>query len=161
MGCFLADLSASFDRLNGGAPGSGTLDLLAFYGAGLVSGDLRFFGPSPLQTPRAFQVMTGPCAEVPNIQAVNRARVFFESGFGDYVRARGKSEICNDPDVTVGMQFATDLQGGSWADPEPETVPLHAWLFFEFEITSMAAGWFEGMSVTEQGTPRPPLCHYQ
>jgi hypothetical protein len=37
----------------------------------------------------------------------------------------------------------------------------NAWMFFEVKIIGMAAGWFEGISSSSQGIPRPPLCRYR
>ncbi len=34
----------------------------------------------------------------------------------------------------------------------------NAWLLFEFQVIAMGAGWYEGMTFIERGTPRPPLC---
>jgi hypothetical protein len=58
------------------------------------------------------------------------------------------------------IEQATRLQGGD-PDADEQTNPeVNAWLWFEFDLISMAAGWRDGMTGTEKGKPRPPLCHY-
>jgi hypothetical protein len=34
----------------------------------------------------------------------------------------------------------------------------NAWIGFEITVIAMGAGWYEGMSPTRKGRPRPPLC---
>jgi hypothetical protein len=36
----------------------------------------------------------------------------------------------------------------------------NAWLGLELQIIVLGLGWQEGASLTERGTPRPPVCHF-
>ncbi|MEZ5797455.1 MAG: hypothetical protein R3D63_08345 [Paracoccaceae bacterium] len=160
-GCFLQDATQAFDRMKGGARGAGFDSYMAFLGAGLVAGDLAFYKPSPLQTPVSLQVISGDCAQVPNIEAIRRSHAFIAQGFGDYIRLKGAETLCGEEDWSQGaMDFAVTVQG---ADPaaDPATQPeINAWLWFEYDLIAMAAGWRLGMTGTEKGIARPPLCHY-
>jgi hypothetical protein len=160
-GCFLGDTPGAFDALRGDGRGAGFGDYIAFIGAGIISGEMRFYSPSPLHTPISFQVTTGACAKVLDIDAINQSHAFIASGFGDYIRLLGAENACDGSAYGMAAaEFATRVQG---ADPKTlvEYQPgVNAWLFFEYDLIAMAAGWHEGMSGTEKGTPRPPLCHY-
>lgn len=160
-GCFVVDAPFAFDALKGGELGAGFADYIAFVGAGLISGDLRFYSPSPLRTPVSLQNVTGACAEVPNIQAIRRSHDALAKGFDGYIRLKGAEATCGTDDwAAQAMDFAIAVQG---VDPasDPATRPeINAWLWFEYDLIAMAAGWREGMTGTEKGVARPPLCHY-
>jgi hypothetical protein len=160
-GCFALDAASAFDALRGGERGAGFFDFIHFVGAGLILGDLRFYAPTPLATPVSFQVLTSDCAKVPNIEAIRRSHAFIASGFGDYIRALGAEMPCNAAGFGANASaFAARIQG---ADPDlasEDQSEINAWLFFEYEIIAMAAGWHQGLTGTEKGEPRPPLCHY-
>ena len=160
-GCFLRDPPTDFDALKGSIPGAGFADYITFVGAGLISGDLRFYSPSSLMVPPGFQVLTGDCADVPNIDAIRRSHAFLASGFGDYIRALGAEMPCNAAGFgTLTSDFTARMQGADPAKPLEDQLEINAWLFFEYEMIAMAAGWHEGMTGTEKGDPRPPICHY-
>lgn len=58
------------------------------------------------------------------------------------------------------MQFTAEMQGMAVDGSGDATPPINAWLYFEYDLIAMAAGWREGMSWTSKGNLRPPLCHY-
>jgi hypothetical protein len=167
-GCFLGDALFVFDGLKGGKSGAGFADFIAFIGAGIIAGDLRFYSPSVLRTPVGFQNVRGPCAAVPDIEVINRSYSALATGFGGYVRALGAEVPCNDDqneglsyDTSVMARYTATVQGYDLAADEQDQPNINAWLWFEYDLITMAAGWHEGMTGTERGTPRPPLCHYR
>ncbi len=167
-GCFLGDAPFVFDGLKGGKSGAGFADFIAFIGAGIIAGDLRFYSPSVLRPPVAFQNVRGPCAAIPDIEVINRSYSALSTGFGGYVRALGAEVPCNDDqneelpyDTSVMARYTATVQGYDLAADERDQPKINAWLWFEYDLITMAAGWHEGMTGTERGTPRPPLCHYR
>lgn len=168
-GCFLDDPFDLFTMLEGGDRDEGNAAYIAFVAAGIISGDVRFYAPSPLSTPAGFQLTQGACARAPGMEAINRSHSFIASGFGDYVRALGELEVCNGGSNFNASAFTAEMQGvdpltmrGLNPQPAPEAQePINAWLFFEFDLITMAAGWHAGFSATNRGAPRPPLCHYE
>lgn len=160
-GCYLEDAPTMFDTLAGGERGGGFDAYIAFVGAGLVSGDLRFYETSPLRAPVSFQSVTGACTGVANIDAIRRSHDVLQAGFGDYIRAVGAENSCDQgAGGTLRMRLSAEQQGYD-ASIEVEDQPeFNAWLWFEYDLIAMAAGWHEGMTGTERGTPRPPLCHF-
>lgn len=154
-GCFLNVV----DHLDDIAAGRGwTIEQAsrAYYkmiGAGIVSGDMAFFSDSPLKTPPGLQVLTGTCAEVPQIAEIRADQAVLRDIFGAYLRATQQLVLCE--------------QGASMMHPESYQIleglagrPLtNAWLAFEVSIIALGAGWIEGATHREKGTPRPPLCH--
>ena len=159
-GCFLGGGSDLFRSLEGGDPKAGFEAYIAFIGSGLTSGDLRFYEISPLKTPVGFQIMTGEaCTQGANYDDINRSHDFIDSGFADYVRFVGANTPCGE-DVTAGAtQFAAQMQGFDFDRDLLDQPRINAWLAFEFDFITRAAGWYEGMTDTDRGTPRPPLCH--
>jgi hypothetical protein len=160
-GCYLVIPSETFDMIAGGEVGAGFHDFIVFVGAGIISGDLRFFSLDPLATPVGFQVTTGACAVVPNIDDIRESHPYVANGFGRYIRLLGADTLCDGgAQGNSAPRFAAQVQ---LEEPhvEPDSArDINAWLFFEYELIAMAAGWHEGMTGTEKGTPRPPLCHY-
>lgn len=166
-GCFLIDPLSAFDAMNGGSRGAGFADYIAFVGAGLVSGDVRFYSPSALRTPFGFQSVTGPCAAVPDFEVINRSHAALTTGFGGYIRALGAETLCEGDqsgdlpyDNSVMARYTAEIQGADPSDKAKDQPRINAWLWFEYELIAMAAGWHEGMTGTDRGRPRPPLCHY-
>ena len=166
-GCFLIDPLLAFDAMNGSSRGAGFADYIAFVGAGLVAGDLRFYSPSVLRTPFGFQNVKGPCAAVPDIEVIDRSHLALTTGFGGYIRALGAETPCEGDqsgdlsyDDSVMARYTATVQGFDLSDKAQDQPRINAWLWFEYDLIAMAAGWHEGMTGTEKGTPRPPLCHY-
>jgi hypothetical protein len=160
-GCFLIEPRALFAKLHGG-PGRDEIDeYLDFIAASIIAGDLRFYGPSVLATPPGFQVVTGECADVPNIASIRRSHSFVGSGFGQYIRLLGAENTCHGAIFGVSAQeFPARVQGIDLDFPLEGQREINAWLFFEYDLIALAAGWHEGMTGTDKGRPRPPLCHY-
>lgn len=160
-GCFLADATLVFAELEDFDPRAGFDAFLAFMAAGLMSGDVRFYETSPLRTPYGFQLTAGEgCDQAPNIERINASHSFLTEGFADYVRFVGRATECGDPITLEAGLFAANLQGYDHSLEAEDQQNINAWLDFEFLFITMAAGWHEGMTDVDRGTPRPPLCHY-
>lgn len=159
-GCYLMDTSAVFDKRAGGVRGAGTVDYIRFLGAHAIAGDLRFYSPNPLKTPISFRVMRGDCAKTQGAEEILANHAYFEKGFGEYVRTLHRTSTCGGGFSTKAMRAVVEMQGGSFDSNETPETPINALLFFEFDMIARAAGWYEGMSGTSKGTPRPPLCTY-
>lgn len=117
---------------------------------GLARGELRFYGTSPLRTPPSFQVMVGACADVPNADELAESRAIFVENFDAMVRIGAQDTMCK-AGVTPGLLDPARL-------PNPNQT--NAWAFMEMTFIAMGGGWFDGISGTQKGTPRPPLCVY-
>jgi|GEM_PF-1442215 len=159
-GCFLVEPFVAFDALKG-KEGAGYFDTLNFLAAAIISGDLRFYGTSPLTVPPGFQVVTGACADLPDITAIRRNHDYIVHGFGPFIRALGATTPCarkeyDDP----SLDLAARLQGVDPKSLVEDPLDVNAWLWMEYTMIALAAGWREDMTGTEKGTPRPPLCHY-
>lgn len=162
FGCFLQNPLGAFDVRAGGEPGAGFDDYIAYMAAGIIAGDVRFYSPSPLQTPFSSQIMAGPgCDTVPNAAFVAASHPYLLSGFGEFVRQIGEGTSCNDGREYINpMLIAVEIQGADLTPDAPEDPNINAWLGAEWDIITRAAGWHEGMTGSQRGEPRPPLCHY-
>jgi hypothetical protein len=160
-GCFLQDAPAWFDLLKGGEQGAGFFDYADFVAAGLVSGDITLYREAPLETPRGFQIVVGDCAKVPQIEGIRRSHAILKQSFDPIIRSWGASTVCEPfgrfPREIEDMLVR--LQGGDPAVYEPQD-GVNSWMQLQLFIISAAAGWHEGMTGTEKGVMRPPLCHY-
>lgn len=159
-GGFLEDPQTLFTTLNDGDADEGFTDYVGFVAANIIAGDIRFHAPTPLATPRGFQIVTGDCTRAPEVPAIVESHRFVAEGFGRYVREVGALTSCDESMGSSEMALTASIQG---LDPlyEGEVDPsFNAWLFMEYTMITLAAGWREGMSASERGVPRPPLCHY-
>ena len=161
-GCFATNLREVLDSLAGGDADAGYDAYIRFAGAGMIAGDLRFFSDSPLSTPVGVQRVSGGCARAPGVAEMARSYAILLEDFGTYVRRLGEGTSCGeDGSAWISPQIiAAELQGVDVAAPEQVDPEVNAWLWFEWDIIAMAAGWHAGQSATERGTPRPPLCHF-
>jgi hypothetical protein len=160
-GCFLTDLQDHFDRQRGGARGSGFFDYSDFVAAGLISGELTYYAESPLVVPMGPQSVSGDCAKVPQIEGIQRSHALMIQTFDPIVRAWGQSLSCDDgidyPRLYQARLIL--LQGGDWRSNDAQD-GVNAWMWMSVMFISIAAGWHEGMTATDKGMPRPPICHY-
>jgi hypothetical protein len=163
-GCFLIEPMAAFDALRGEGQGAGFLDYAGFVGAGIAAGQLSFFGTSALTAPPGLQVVEGPCAEVPQIGAIRRRQATLQAVFGPMIRDMGETNVCGPeawPSATIEqMDWLIRVQGSDPDRPEFVGEGVNAWIWMEIFMLTVAAGWHEGMTGTDWGTPRPPLCHH-
>ncbi|UYV39396.1 hypothetical protein N4R57_10560 [Rhodobacteraceae bacterium D3-12] len=159
-GCYLQDASVIFKERDPSPAGNDSF--LRFYAAHILSGDLTFYGDSPLQTPPGLQVLMGDCGKVAKAKDIARSQSFItDENFAKYVRWQMAQTPCSDARGTpTAMQFTAEMQGADLTSEKKIDPPINAWLWFEFDLIAMAAGWREGMSWTAKGNLRPPLCHY-
>jgi len=159
-GCFIADASEVFRRLEGGDPRAGFEAFMAFMGAGLIAGDVRFYEISPLKSPVGFQILTGPrCGDVANADDIARSHDFIESHFADFVRFVGDNTPCGEAITPMAGGFTADLQGFDMAVDLLDQPQINAWLWFEMMLVTMAAGWHDGLSDTDRGNWRTSAHH--
>lgn len=128
---------------------------LTFVSKGIVDGDWRFYTTSPLRTPYGFQYIgSGDCAMGVRVERIRTNHAVLRDTFGPYLRAIRPEIPCEEGEI---------LMHHTWPQVIEDLAPGrndNAWLTFEMSIISMGAGWFDGMSASEKGTPRPPMCHY-
>lgn len=123
---------------------------LRFLASGIISGDVRFYSDDALATPPGFQVFGGTCADVPTLPAIRQNHALLVAQFGKVLRAVARQTNC-DENIVATLQLETaDLPGNT-----------NPWMFIEIRTIAQAAGWFEGLTYTDPGVPRPPLCHYE
>lgn len=159
-GCFFAEGQEFFTGRNDGDVDAGYADYLTFLGASIIAGEARFYSSSPLVTPRGFQLTAGECGAAPNVPDVLESQPLISEHFGEYVRRVGEETVCGDPIGPAGVLFAAEIQGSGPMSSETDMDGINAWLWFEWDVITRAAGWYEGVSGTDMGVPRPPLCHY-
>jgi len=133
------------------------LEYLKFLSSSIISGDLSFYSDSPLRTPVGFILTSGKCAEIPLMPEIMRNHTLLVKHFDEYIRASTNAGdvICGPGESMMSMEWhdiANDITNGK---------NTNAWWWFEFQIIAMGAGWYEGISPTNKGSPRPPICHYE
>ena len=132
-----------------------TNEYIRLVGASLISGEMTFYSDTPLATPVGFALLTGDCAELPDIQAIRQDHAVLIEQFDPLVRVLGQATICEDG----GMPAVFEAEAALAAIPGDKS--KNAWQWFEVVLIAMGAGWYEGMGATDIGTPRPPFCHYE
>jgi hypothetical protein len=161
LGCFLVKPIEAFDKLKGGPKGAGYLDYFRFMASAIVAGDLTAYGTDPLHVVAGFQVISGNCAQTPHIQDIQRSHETLALVFGPMIRKIGAERECGDgsPHVLSDAHSVELLQRQNIA--QLGMAPVNEWMWMEVTVIAVGAGWYENMSATEMGTPRPPLCHYR
>ncbi len=159
-GCFLEDVTGFFERQYPDDPARAYDEWVRFIAAHIISGDVRFFGDSPLVTPATWQVVTGACANVPQIDAIRAThRYISDDAFAQVIATLQANDACFQErsdslrDAVLALQGIDLATGSATGDG-----PVNAWLDTEYLIIFLAADWFIGDSLTERGMTRPPLC---
>jgi hypothetical protein len=161
-GCYLVDPIEAFKAMKNGADDAAMSDYFDFVAAGVISGDLRMYGPSPLKVPPGFRVVAGRCGESADVGDIRRNHDRMVAAFGEYTRQLGKKTPCSDPsEAAIWTMALSDWMQGVDPVGEPEAKPgYNAWMWLEIQMIVLAAGWNDGMTAKDMGDPRPPLCHY-
>ena len=120
--------------------------------AGIFSGELRFYKDTPLATPVGFQLTTGTCGDVPSAKELRESHADMIESFDPFIRSNAPYIPCE-----YGKQFDNVGWAERYADLGQGAI-LNAWHSFEITFALMGSDWIEGVSLTEKGTPRPPVC---
>ncbi|QEI08024.1 hypothetical protein FXN63_20905 [Pigmentiphaga aceris] len=155
LGCFLdtSRLHAELRRTRGWSEDRLMQEYLRLLGSSLVSGDLAFYSSNPLHTPTAFQLTRGECAPVPHMADIERSHANLIKWFDPLIRTNAPNVACTRGATLITPELhdiARKLSEGSISN---------AWVGMEIKLIALGAGWYEGVTATNPGTPRPPLCH--
>ena len=123
--------------------------------ASLISGDMTFYSDTPLATPVGFSFLGGECSKVPQMNEIRQGHDFIIENFDAIVRELGSQTICEH---RASPHYTEELSNTKWLTNGDTP---NAWFGFEVMIIAFGAGWQEGMTDTEKGMPRPPMCHYE
>jgi len=127
---------------------------LSVMAQGIVSGEIRFYSDSPLRTPVGFQLTTGECSKVDGMEVIRANHPILIESFGAYIREVAPLVPCKKGETIMHPTWPEIMERLSGGEN------TNAWIAFEMAIITMGAGWYDGISATERGTPRPPICHY-
>lgn len=155
-GCFLSSQSLH-ENLRRSRPWDEdtiSLEYQRLIGGAIAMGHASFYSSSPLRTPPGYQILTGDCANVPMMHEIRASYEFLRDNFDPLIRTLARSLTCDSSASPVTV-YTDDV-----ADTFENETPPNALLGMDIMTIAMGAGWYEGMSATTQGTPRPPLCHY-
>lgn len=158
IGCFLdgPGLSDAVKVSRNWTNDKANLEYLRFLSASIISGELSFYSPSALRTPPGFIVTSGKCADIPQIADIRHSHDLLMRHFGALIRADAAGEaICESSGGVPSWKF------NEGAEQVMDSKAPNAWLGFEIKIITMGAEWYDGMTSTDKGIPRPPLCHYK
>lgn len=156
-GCFLngQGLVKTLETSRGWNDDKAYLEYLRFLSASIVSGELSFYSPDPLRTPVGFVATSGACARIPQMPDIARSHDLLIRHFDALIRADAAGEaVCESYGVPSWKfrEVAEQVIG----DRAP-----NAWLGLEIRFIAMGAGWFDDVTATSKGRPRPPLCRYE
>lgn len=157
IGCFLdgSKLFETVQSTRGWDADKANLEYLRFLGQSVISGELSFYSADPVRTPPGIIATRGACAETPHMPEIRRSHALLMKHFNALIRTdAAKEELC------------PSRSGPSWKFAETaEQVfgekPTNAFLFMDLSLIAWGAGWYEGTTSRNKGTPRPPLCRYE
>lgn len=121
----------------------------------IISGELTFYSDSPLLTPMGFQLTSGACGDAAPMDEIRRSHEFLLQNFDPIMRTMQAENSC-EPGRYTGLISDINLVPGNGEGTGTD----NAWIGLEATVIGQAAGWYEGQTATEKGTPRPPLCQY-
>lgn len=130
------------------------LEYVRFIAENLRTGDLAFYKNDPLSTPAGFQILTGPCADVPEIGAIRHSQALRDREFDTLIRSDAPNVVCGR-DSSPSYLFREIVQKRIGSEN------TNAWLSAEVNFIAIGAGWYMGSGATRKGIPRPPLCHFE
>ncbi len=157
FGCFF-HLDGLFEHLaltRGWSERKATHEYIGMVGATLKSGELTFYSENPLASPYGYSLTTGPCAEVPNMPKIKQNHELLVRHFDALIRANAQHVVCE-----AGANLYTP-EFHDIAKNLTDNMNRNEWLWFEIQVIAMGAGWYEGLSWSRKGMPRPPLCHFE
>ena len=155
-GCFLdgTELMERLQRTRGWDVERAYLEYIRFLAENLRTGDLAFYESDPISTPPGFQILTGSCADVPEIDAIRHSQALRNREFDTLVREDAPNVVCGKDSSPSHLfrQIVQERIGGA---------NKNAWLSAEVTFIAIGAGWYFGSGATQKGTPRPPLCYFE
>ena len=156
LGCFLSSskLHDNLRQSRGWDDYTISLEYARMLGSAIAQGNASFYSSSPLRTPPGYQLLTGECANAPMMPEIRESHAFLQDNFDSLIRTLGQSLAC-DSDTNIVMVYNENVAGTLQEEP-----PSNAWQGMEIMMIAIGAGWYENMSATAPGAPRPPLCHY-
>lgn len=154
-GCFLdgSGLMERTQRTRGWDLERAYLEYVRFLAENLRTGDLAFYKNDPRSTPAGIQILTGPCADVPQIDAIRRSQALRDREFDTLIRTDAPNVVCGR-DSSPSYLFPKIVQERTGGED------TNAWLSAEVRFIAIGAGWYIGSGATQKGIPRPPLCHF-
>ena len=109
-----------------------------------------------MQTPPAMMLTTPVCWSAEDLEAIAHDRTIREQYFDAFIRQVGEETSCEGSAVSGAI--VGDAANRLWKELAGKT-PENFWIGVEVLSGALGAGWFEGASIADRGTPRPPLCH--
>lgn len=156
IGCFLEGpgLAERVQATRGWDADMANREYLQFLAENLGNGNLAFYRDTALSTPPGIQVLTGDCANVPNIEEIRASLDLRDRYLDQLIREDAEGVSCESDEAPsyIFMDRVAERTKGK---------NTNAWLFAEVRFIAMGAGWYEGVSATEKGRPRPPLCRLE
>ena len=155
-GCFLDD-SVLWEKLHASRGWSREHAFSAYLrlvGAGVRSGALSFHSTDEARPAPGFVLTTGTCGDVPGMAAIRADHALLMEHLDALIRNVATVTRCNEGDVPANFDdpgFMARLTGGKYRN---------AWGWWNLMAMGMAAGWYEGTSLTRNGMPLPPLCRF-
>ncbi|NPD13588.1 hypothetical protein HOY34_00040 [Xinfangfangia sp. D13-10-4-6] len=121
-------------------------------GAGLVSGEVAFYGTSPLATPPGWRYLGEGCDQGRDIAAIRASQAFLAENFSEIIRTTGQYVACKEGETIFSGLIGPQMQ--AWTDRGATNV----WFGLEVLVIAMAADWHQDWDHRQKGAPRPPLC---
>jgi hypothetical protein len=155
-GCFLniAQLQSDLIEERGWSADRSFEAVFSMFGLGLLEETWGFFSADLSKAPLAPQYLAEGCADFDDFDKIRQSNKLLLSHFDTFVRDYAQYVDCAE-DVTLWTK--------NWAPTfERVTGEVSSNVYQPLTLAAIgiAGGWYEGVSVTQRGTPRPPLCTF-
>lgn len=156
IGCFLNPdtLRTDLQKSRGWSEEQAWQGYVHLAAASIIDGEMSFYSADPLRTPPGFILMTGDCADTPDMADIRRSNRFLLENFDMLIRERAARNDCAEPGYPVTGEVSII------AREKKKNEKANAFMFLDPLFVELAAGWIEGATLRDKGKPRPPLCHF-
>jgi len=155
-GCFLfgPTIMDVVQKTRGWDKAKAYFEWVRFAAENLRAGKLAFYGTDPAKPPPGFLVLTGDCANIPDINAIRRSQAIRDREFDFFIRANASDVICG--------------QGKTISPRASEIIQMRAgdentnrWLAIEIAALGAAVGQISNAVALKDGMLHPPFCHFE
>lgn len=155
-GCFLfgPTIMDVVQKTRGWNKAKAYLEWSRFAAENLRAGKLAFYGTDPAKPPPAFLVLTGDCANIPQIDAIRRSQAIRDREFDFFIRANASDVICGqDRSVSPRANDIIQMRAGD--------ENTNRWMAIEIAALGTAVGQFSNAGASKDGKLQPPFCHFE
>lgn len=155
-GCFLfgPTIMDVVQKTRGWDKAKAYFEWILFAAENLRAGKLAFYGTDPAKPPPGFLVLTGDCANIPEIDAIRRSQTLRDREFDFFIRANASDVICGQG--RSSSPRAIEIIHARVGDEN-----TNRWMAIEIAALGTVFGQLMNTGDPNEGMLNPPFCHFE